>query len=71
MSQVEDDKTSQTSEYHYDSDVHIDKDGCEFVTREIRTYNPGADAKIEDSVTVVDGTAGMKRTTKEIGVPAT
>ena len=39
--------------------------------RKTSTYNPGAEAKIEDSVTVVDGTAFMIRTTKVVGVPAT
>ena len=36
--------------------------------REIDTFNPGAEAKI-DSVTAAGGIAGKKRTTKGIGDP--
>ena len=42
--------------------------------RNRKVSNPGVEAKIEDSVTVVvapNGTASMIRTTKRIGVPDT
>ena len=35
-SQSEDDKASQTSEHYYDSDVHVDENGCELITRNMQ-----------------------------------